>query len=173
ASAPLALRPEPASDGRHAPYFIDYIAQLLHEEGLRDPASRTGIRVFTTFDPLIQERAERVLSTSLAQYEKSYRHLRPLAGGELQGAFVALRPSDGSVLAMVGGRSYARSQFNRIVQAHRQPGSAFKPFVFLAGFQKAQMEHSPLFTAATVLDDSPLEMEVNGEAWAPQNFDQE
>jgi len=172
-AAPLALRPEPASDGRHAPYFIDYIGQLLQEEGLRDPASRTGIRVFTTLDPLIQARAEKVIATSLAQYEKDYRHLRPLAGGELQGAFVALKPSDGSVLAMVGGRSYARSQFNRIVQAHRQPGSAFKPFVFLAGFQKAQMEHSPLFTAATVLDDSPLEMEVNGEAWAPQNFDQE
>jgi penicillin-binding protein 1B len=173
AATPLSLRPEPASDGRHAPYFIDYIAQRLQEEGLRDPASHTGMRVFTTLDPLIQARAEKVIATSLAQYEKSYRHLRPLPGGELQGAFVALRPSDGSILAMVGGRSYARSQFNRIVQAHRQPGSAFKPFVYLAGFQKAQSERVPLFTAATVLDDSPLEMEVNGEAWAPQNFDQE
>ncbi|HEV8700523.1 MAG TPA: PBP1A family penicillin-binding protein [Candidatus Polarisedimenticolia bacterium] len=173
AATPLALRPEPASDGRHAPYFIDYIAQRLQEEGLRDPASHTGMRVFTTLDPLIQARAEKVIAASLAQYEKDYRHLRPLPGGELQGAFVALRPSDGSILAMVGGRNYARSQFNRIAQAHRQPGSAFKPFVYLAGFLKAQSEHTPLFTAATVLDDSPLEMEVNGEAWAPQNFDQE
>ena len=171
--APLLLRPEPAADARHAPYFIDYIAQQLQEEGLRDPASRLGIRVFTTIDPLLQARAEKILAAGLAQYEKDYRHLRPLAGGELQGAFVALRPSDGSILAMVGGRNYSRSQFNRIAQAHRQPGSAFKPFVYLAGFQKAQAERTPLFTAATVLDDSPLEMEVAGEPWAPQNFDQE
>ncbi|MBI1951613.1 MAG: PBP1A family penicillin-binding protein [Acidobacteria bacterium] len=170
---PLLLRPEPASDSRHAPYFIDYVAQQLHEEGLRDPASRLGIRVFTTLDPLLQARAEKILAASLAQYEKTYRHLRPLAGGELQGAFVALRPSDGSILAMIGGRSYSRTQFNRTVQAHRQPGSAFKPFVYLAGFEKAQAERAPLFTAATVLDDSPLEMEVAGETWAPQNFDQE
>ena len=170
---PLLLRPEPAADARHAPYFIDYVAQQLQEEGLRDPASRLGIRVFTTIDPLLQARAEKILAAGLAQYEKDYRHLRPLPGGELQGAFVALRPSDGSILAMVGGRNYSRSQFNRIAQAHRQPGSAFKPFVYLAGFAKAQAERTPLFTAATVLDDSPLEMEVAGEPWAPQNFDQE
>jgi penicillin-binding protein 1B len=172
-AAPLLLRPEPAADARHAPYFIDYVAQQLQEEGLRDPASRLGIRVFTTVDPLLQARAEKTLAAGLAQYEKDYRHLRPLPGGELQGAFVALRPSDGSILAMVGGRNYSRSQFNRIAQAHRQPGSAFKPFVYLAGFEKAQAERTPLFTAATVLDDSPLEMEVAGEPWAPQNFDQE
>ena len=149
------------------------MAKRLKEEGRRDPASRLGIRVFTTVDPLLQARAEKILAAGLVQYEKDYRHLRPLPGGELQGAFVALRPSDGSILAMVGGRNYSRSQFNRIAQAHRQPGSAFKPFVYLAGFQKAQAERTPLFTAATVLDDSPLEMEVAGEPWAPQNFDQE
>jgi len=171
--APLRLRPEPPADARHAPYFIDYVAQLLQEQGLRDPASRLGIRVFTTLDPLLESRAEKTLEDGLGQYEKNYKHLRPLPGGELEGAFVALRPSDGSILAMVGGRSYARTQFNRIAQAHRQPGSAFKPFVYLAGFQKSQEEHGPLFTAATVLDDSPLVMEVSGQSWAPQNFDQE
>jgi len=171
--APLNLRPEPPADARQAPYFIDYVAQLLQEEGLRDPASRLGIRVFTTLDPLLQARADQAVEAGLKQYERAYTQLRPLPGGEIQGAFVALRPEDGSILAMIGGRSYARSQFNRVTQAHRQPGSAFKPFVYLAGFQKAQDEHSPLFTAATVLDDSPLEMEVAGQPWSPQNFDQE
>ena len=171
--APLRLRSEPPADARQAPYFIDYVAQQLQEQGLRDPASRLGIRVFTTLDPLLQARAEKILEASLRQYEATYSHLRPLPGGELQGAFVALRPSDGSILALVGGRSYGRTQFNRIAQAHRQPGSAFKPFVYLAGFQKAQEERGPLFTAATVLDDSPLVMEVSGQPWAPQNFDQE
>ncbi len=171
--SPLRLRPEPPSDARQAPYFIDYVAQLLLDQGLRDPASRLGIRVFTTLDPLLEARAEKTLEDGLKQYESNYKHLRPLPGGELQGAFVALRPSDGSILAMVGGRSYARTQFNRIAQAHRQPGSAFKPFVYLAGFEKSQRERGPLFTAATVLDDSPLVMQVAGQEWAPQNFDQE
>jgi penicillin-binding protein 1B len=170
---PLSLRPEPPADARQAPYFIDYVAQLLQDEGLRDPASRLGIRVFTTLDPLLQARADQAVEAGLRQYERAYKQLRPLPGGEIQGAFVALHPADGSILAMVGGRNYARSQFNRVTQAHRQPGSAFKPFVYLAGFQKAQDEHSPLFTAATVLDDSPLEMEVAGQPWSPQNFDQE
>jgi len=170
---PLNLRPEQPADSRQAPYFIDYVAQFLQEQGLRDPASRVGIRVFTTLDPLLQARADETVEAGLKEYERAYKQLRPLPGGEIQGAFVALRPSDGSILAMVGGRSYARSQFNRITQAHRQPGSAFKPFVYLAGFQKAQDQHAPLFTAATVLDDSPLEMEVGGQPWSPQNFDQE
>jgi penicillin-binding protein 1B len=171
--APLNLRPEPPADARQAPYFIDYVAELLQDQGLRDPASRLGIRVFTTLDPLLQSRAEQAVETGLQQYERGYRQLRPLPGGEIQGAFVALNPSSGSILAMVGGRNYGRSQFNRVTQAHRQPGSAFKPFVYLAGFQKAQDEHTPLFTPATILDDSPLEMEVAGQSWSPQNFDQE
>ncbi len=170
---PLTLRPEPPADARQAPYFIDFVAQQLQEQGLRDPASHLGTRVFTTLDPLLQAHADKVVETSLRQYEHAYAQLRPLPGGEIQGAFVALRPSDGSILAMVGGRNYGRSQFNRITQAHRQPGSAFKPFVYLAGFEKSRIARSALFTAATVLDDSPLEMEVAGQPWAPQNFDQE
>ncbi|MGH9749142.1 MAG: PBP1A family penicillin-binding protein, partial [Candidatus Polarisedimenticolia bacterium] len=171
--APLRLRPEPSSDPRQAPYFIDYVAQELERLDLRDPASDVGLRVFTTIDPLLQARAQAVLEQSLAGYEKNYRHLRPLPGGEIQGAFVALRPRDGAILAMVGGRNYGRTQYNRVTQAHRQPGSLFKPFVFLSGFEKSQRERQPLFTAATVLEDAPLEMEVAGKPWAPRNFDGE
>ncbi len=171
--APLGLRPEPSHDPRRAPYFIDYVAQELEALGVRDPASRTGLRVFTTLDALLQARAESAVESNLARFEKEFPHLRKLPGGEIQGAFVALRPSDGAILAMVGGRNYQRSQFNRVVQAHRQPGSLFKPFVYLAGFRKAQEARDSSFTAATVLDDSPLEMEVAGEPWAPRNFDQE
>jgi penicillin-binding protein 1B len=177
ARAPLALRPEPSHDPRHAPYFIDYVAQELEGLGVRDPASRTGLRVFTTLDAPLQARAEAAVESNLARFEKEFAHLRKLPGGEIQGAFVALRPSDGAILAMVGGRNYQRSQFNRVAQAHRQPGSLFKPFVYLAGFRKAQDAHDSSFTAATVLDDSPLEMEVKvageTEVWAPRNFDQE
>jgi penicillin-binding protein 1B len=74
---------------------------------------------------------------------------------------------------MVGGRDYQQSQFNRVVQAKRQPGSLFKPFVYLAGFRESQEAGDSRFTAATVLDDSPLEMQVAGKTWMPHNFDEE
>jgi penicillin-binding protein 1B len=170
AAARLTLREEPSRDSRQAPYFVDYVADELHRAGRETPGG-AGLTVFTTLDPLLQDRAEQALQARLAKDETSYRHLRPLPGGSLQGAVVALRPSDGAILAMVGGRDYARSQFNRIAQAHRQPGSLFKPFVYLAGFARAQQDGAATFTPATVLDDEPLEMEVNDTLWAPHDFD--
>jgi len=171
AAAPLLLRPEPSHDPRQAPYFVDYVAEELHRAGIA--ADAAGLTVFTTLDPLLQARAEAALESRLAKDERTWRQLRPLPGGSLQGAVVALRPIDGAVLAMVGGRDYGHSQFNRIAQAHRQPGSLFKPFVYLAGFARAQEEGKPSFTPATVLDDSPFEEEVAGVVWAPHNFDEE
>ncbi|HZN03214.1 MAG TPA: PBP1A family penicillin-binding protein [Candidatus Polarisedimenticolia bacterium] len=172
AAAPLRLRPEPSHDPRQAPYFVDYIAEELRRVGIDDDSS-SGLTVFTTLDPLLQARAERALESRLAKDEKNWKQLRPLPGGSLQGALVALRPADGAIVAMVGGRDYGSSQFNRVAQAHRQPGSLFKPFVYLAGFQRAQEEGEASFTPATVLDDSPLEEVVAGKLWAPHNFDEE
>jgi penicillin-binding protein 1B len=172
AAARLTLREEPSHDPRQAPYFVDYVADELRRAG-RGAVDGAGLTVFTTLDPLLQERAEQALQARLAKDETSFRHLRPLPGGAIQGALVALRPSDGAILAMVGGRDYAHSQFNRISQAHRQPGSLFKPFVYLAGFARAQDDGAATFTPATVLDDEPLEMEVGDTLWAPHNFDEE
>ncbi len=167
----MNVRPEPSPVPRRAPYFLDTVAEALRELGLRDRAGRNGMRVFTTLDPLVQARAEAALSRSLSSFEKGYPGLRPTPGGELQGALVALRPSDGAVLALVGGRDYSSTQFNRVTQAHRQPGSLFKPFVYLAGFRKSQDAGDDSFTPATVLDDSPLEILVSGDVWSPRNFD--
>jgi penicillin-binding protein 1B len=171
--APLRLRSEPSRDPRQAPYFLDYVAQQLQDFGLRDPASQIGLRVFTTLDPLLEARAEAILGKSLEGFENGYRQLRRMPGGAMQGAVVALRPEDGAILAMIGGRDYSDSQFNRAAQAHRQPGSLFKPFVYLAGFRKAQDARDASFTAATVLDDSPLEIQVAGQAWSPRDFDEQ
>jgi len=84
---------------------------------------------------------------------------------------VALRPSDGAILAVVGGRDYRTSQFNRTYQARRQPGSLFKPFVYLAGFDRAQYDPGFVFTAATPLEDTPLVLVSGGKRYAPQNYD--
>jgi penicillin-binding protein 1B len=170
AAVPLGLRPEPSHDPRQAPYFVDYVAEALRGAGPLD-RDAGGVRVYTTLDPLVQARAEAALAHRLEEDERSYRHLRPMPGGSIEGAVVVLRPGDGSILAMVGGRDYRRSQFNRVAQARRQPGSLFKPFVYLAGFAQSQRGSDNRFTAATVLDDSPLELVVSGTSWAPHDYD--
>ena len=171
--AALGVRTEPSHQPRQAPYFIDYVAKELDRLVSRNPRRRQGLRVFTTLDPLLQARAETILTNRLNAYERDFAHLRPTSGGYLQGAVVAMRPEDGAVLAMVGGRDYRRSQFNRVAQAHRQPGSLFKPFVYLTGLRMAQIAREPTFTAATVLQDAPLEMRVGGKQWKPGNYDGE
>ena len=87
---------------------------------------------------------------------------------ELEGAFVALDPRDGAIKAMVGGYDFERSKFNRATQAKRQPGSAFKPFIYAAAFDRG-------LTPSTVIDDSPISFHtrIGGELveWSPRNFD--
>lgn len=158
--------------GRGVSYLADYVRQMIGEESSPD-FTRAGMRVFMTIDPTLQRLAEQTLTNGLQRLERGYRHLRRKEGAPLQGAMVVLDPRDGSVLAMVGGRDYATSQFNRITQARRQPGSLFKPFVYLAGYMQARENRSsePTFTPATRLEDEPLEMRVAGKLWAPANYD--
>jgi penicillin-binding protein 1A len=89
---------------------------------------------------------------------------------DLEGAFLALNPQDGSIKAMVGGYDFGRSKFNRATQARRQPGSAFKPFVYAAAFDQG-------LTPSTIIDDAPISFPttIGGEEveWAPENFDRE
>lgn len=82
---------------------------------------------------------------------------------EVQGALVALNPGDGAVLALIGGFDFQRSSFNRVVQAQRQPGSAFKPFIY-----SAALDHS--LTPASVLNDAPVVFEDGDDAWRPENY---
>ena len=168
-SRPLALAPvgESVASGR-LPWIEDYLASAIAPVTPEAVPSRAGYAVFTTFDPAVQRAAEQALESGLQQLDRR-------AGGErgeaLEGAVVVLRPADGALLALVGGRDFGRSQYNRATQAHRSPGSTFKPFVFLAGFERAARDPGFQFTAATVLDDSPLELRAGGKLWSPANFD--
>ncbi|NNM74925.1 transglycosylase domain-containing protein [Enterovirga aerilata] len=110
----------------------------------------TDISVKTTIDPGLQAAAERALTEELAQKGTKF--------GVGQGAFVAMRP-DGALRALVGGRNYAESQFNRATSARRQPGSAFKPFVYLAALEAG-------LGPDTVREDGPIS--VRG--WSPENY---
>ncbi len=144
-------------------YFVDYVAQgLLRDYG--DNALQRGLSVYTTLDVEMQLLAERAVESGLQNLERSYPALR--GDAPLQAALVALDPRTGDVLAMVGGRDYGASQFNRAILARRQPGSAFKPIVALAAL--AQRDR---YTLASVLDDEPLSVETPAGLWEPANYD--
>jgi penicillin-binding protein 1B len=156
-----------------APYLVDFLEEEVRRVFPDSPPSGAGLRIFTTVDPDLQARAEEALGAGLDHLERSTPALKRNPPGSLQGALVALRVSDGTILALVGGRDYRVSQFNRTYQAHRQPGSLFKPFVYLAGFDRAQADPTFTFTAATPLQDSPLELVSGGKPYAPQNYDRQ
>lgn len=128
-------------------YFVDWVAEALPDYAGKPD---TDVRVITTIDPDLQREAERVVATMLetegARVDAS------------QAALVAMTP-DGAVRAMVGGRSYAQSQFNRAVQAKRQAGSAFKPIVYLTAMERG-------LTPDTLRIDRPL----NYGGWSPANY---
>jgi penicillin-binding protein 1B len=89
-----------------------------------------------------------------------------------QAALIAVDPRTGDILAMVGGRSYNQSQFNRAVSANRQPGSVFKPFVYLAAFERAAEEGLEI-SPATLVNDEPTTFEADGKPWTPANYENE
>ena len=162
----------PVQQERFAPYFVDFVRQQLAEH--YDPGVLTseGFRIFTTLDTEQQRTAETVLSKGLRGLESAYPHLRrdePTA--KLQGILIAVQPQTGQIKAMVGGRNYAVSQFNRAVQARRQPGSLFKPFVYAAALSQAVTPEGSPYTAATRIEDSPVSLASPDGLWTPQNFD--
>ncbi len=164
--------------GNRAPYFLDHLQAQIQDLVPAEALRRGGLRVFTSLDLGVQERAERSLREGLDRLEKTYAEALdqkkdPERRGKLQGCVIAMRPESGQVVAMVGGRRYDESQFNRVVQARRQPGSLMKPFVYLTGFALSQKGDIPPFTPATLLEDEPLEIISGGELWTPQNYDKE
>ena len=168
---PLGLRskPLPVRSGR---YFIDFAAEQLRTE-LGQSANRRGLSVFTTLDMELQQAAEQAVHESLVELERYYPRLANHSA-PLQAALVALDPRTGEILAMVGGRDYGLSQFNRAVLARRQPGSAFKPIVALAALtheRGSRASDGPMFTLASVLEDRPLSVQTPAGLWEPDNYD--
>ncbi len=161
AAAPLAVAPfadplDPAGD------VLDAVQRELRRRGLEPQPGPEQVRVHTTIDPALQEAARGALAGALAELEEEDPSRRPL-----EGAVVVLDPANGAVRALVGGRAGTRGGFNRALDARRQPGSAFKPFVALAAFE----ERGAL--PSTPLADEPLTVETAQGPWSPQNFDRE
>jgi 1A family penicillin-binding protein len=141
-----------------APYFVNEIIKYITDE-YEDGAQMLfaeGISVYTTLDLGMQKAAEDAFSSTLDRY-----------GTDIEGALVAIDPSNGHVKAMVGGRDFSRSKFNRTVQAHRQPGSAFKPFLYTSAIDMG-------YTQATTLACEPVEFpQGNGQPYKPTDYGQQ
>jgi penicillin-binding protein 1B len=150
-----------------APFFLDYVRAATGAQlGAGSP------RIYTTLDPALQRAAEAAVARGLDRLESAYRSVRRSPSGErAQVALVALDPATGEVRALVGGRDYELSAFNRVTHAHRQPGSAFKPFVFLAALRRGPAGQPPAVTPASLVEDLPIELETPKEMWVPRNFE--
>jgi penicillin-binding protein 1B len=169
--APLTSISKPAS-GIQASHFVDLVLSQMGEP--REKVSEEGYAIYTTLDPDMQTAAEAAVQKGIEQLESRFKRLRTKPGQEpLQAALIALDPATGAIRALVGGRDYSESQFNRVVQAKRQPGSLFKPFVFLAAFSDPEVKNE--VTPASILQDSPISIEFGGgqqqQVWTPKNYD--
>ena len=168
--------------GELAPYFVEWVRQQL-EEQLGDKIYTDGLRIFTTLDVEMQQAAERNLEKQLRAIESGkygkFDHptleLYEAKSGSvdvnaenspyLQSALIAMDPRNGAVRALIGGRDFDDSKFNRATQALRQPGSTFKPIVYADAIHNGR-------PASYLLDDSPLLVpQPGGEVWTPQNYD--
>ena len=168
------LRPvSRASFKTKAPHFVDFVkAELAERYGAK--LKSEGLQIYTTLDVDLQQAGQRAVTEGLTGLEKKYRRLAEASKqAPLQGALIVLEPQTGNVRVLVGGRDYRRSQFNRVTQAHRQPGSLFKPFVYLAAF--ARRDLAKPVTPATIFQDAPItvawDRQQSEQQWTPKNYD--
>lgn len=151
--------PGPSSYTYNAPYFVDYVKQLLSEKFDDKVLAQAGLKIYTTLDLESTKYAQNVLADALKSelYKETYK--------ATQGAALAIDPRTGYIKVMVGGGSYAETKFNRTVQAHRQPGSTFKPFIYYTAFESGK------YNPASVVEDSRIEFKTPQGKWVPQNYD--
>jgi penicillin-binding protein 1B len=155
-----------------APYFVDYLGEELQND-FPGITQRTGaLEIYTTLDLNLQRYAQDAVRDGLAKVDQilAKRKRKP---GPSQAALVALNPRTGEILALVGGRFYNQSQFNRATTARRQPGSTFKPFVYLAAFERAAEEGRTDMTPASMVWDEPTTWTYDQQEWSPRNYESE
>ncbi|MCK5408051.1 MAG: transglycosylase domain-containing protein, partial [Candidatus Krumholzibacteria bacterium] len=177
-SEPIEIRPGRDEKSGFAAYFLEEVRRYLERKYGADRLYRDGLRVYTALDPYLQRVAEDSMETQLSRMEiwKGYENTKTrydslFAKGEhegpsdyLQGAVVAIDVQTGFIKALVGGRDFKHSKWNRATQAKRQPGSAFKPFIFLAAIESG-------YTPADIILDAPVVLDLpNGDVWKPSNF---
>lgn len=163
--APIQLTSDQVSE---APYFVEYVRRQLEERYGSTAIYQSGLGVYTTLDLDLQRMAQTTMDEGMLEVDKLLEGKIDTLSGQrpevIQGALVLLDFATGEIRAMIGGRSFADSKFNRAYQAQRQPGSAFKPFIYATA-----LTHG--FTQADVILDTPVVFrDERGGVWKPENF---
>ena len=145
----IHIRPAPEPDDNSAPYFLDYLQRETARQHFSE-GELAHLRIETTLDPDLQQAANQVVREHLARLDRLTAAHNKDAHPEA--ALIALDPQTGEILAMVGGRNYAQSHFNRATDAMRQPGSVFKPFVYAAALSRGVPPTTTFQNAVTRFD---------------------
>ncbi len=162
----LKFRPPSHQEASQAPYFVDYLADLLERDYGLGELTRPELTVYSTLDPALQKLAFEAVRLGLAEVDQlvAGRKNRP----DPQAALIAVDPASGEILALVGGRNYADGPFNRAVYAFRQPGSTTKPFVLAAALQQALEGGAPITLSSQILDE-PYSFHYENQTYSPRN----
>src|SRR5262249_36308990 len=170
AKEPLTVVPRALE--AEAPYFVDYVNQTIEKEypGLATTTDQS-VDVYTTLDLHLQRLAQDAVRDGLTNVDNLLA--RRKRKGKAEAALMAIDPRTGDILAMVGGRSYNQSQYNRALVSRRQPGSVFKPFVYLTAFEEAAEKGLTDITPATLVNDEPATWEYDDQRWTPENYEGE
>jgi penicillin-binding protein 1B len=162
AKTPLGVTDNVGRSANYFPAFLDLVRRQLREDYPEDELTEAGLVVFTTLDPLLQEKAETALSAELESQDKSGRK----GAKGLEGALVVTTPQTGEVVAVVGGRRASFDGFNRALDMKRPIGSLAKPLVYLAALETGR------YTPASTVIDEPIELKLEGgKLWKPGNYD--
>jgi len=167
--APVSVNPMFRGRGA-APWLVDYVRQQLDARLGPILVRQGGLKIYTTMNARMQWAAVEAVKRGVATIVKQKA---AKTGGDVpppETAMIAIDVKTGEIKAMVGGSDYGRSQFNRAVQAQRQPGSAFKPLVYAAALEQG-------LTPVTLIEDAPIQFEIGKsgrrETWAPENLDRQ
>ncbi|MEJ3601936.1 penicillin-binding protein 1B [Vibrio vulnificus] len=161
ASRPLDIQNVPRIASRQPAYFQQLSMELREKVG-EAFQGETGLRVFTSLDPISQDKLEKAISKKVPELGK-------VAGNELEAAAVAVDRTSGEIRAMVGGKRTGYDGFNRAINASRPIGSLVKPAVYLTALEQPEK-----YTLATTLQDTPLSLKGSkGSVWEPRNFDRQ
>ncbi len=175
---PIRLAP-PQGPANKAPYFTDFVkAELIRQLKGRiseHDLSEAGLKVYTTLDLTMNSAAQRAVSDGIGELEKRFKIPSNDPRRRLEGALASVDPVSGAVRALVGGRSYGQSTFNRILNMKRQVGSTFKPIVFLTALGKGFDPQGVPYGPGHPIDDSPwtLVYDRGKQSWTPRNYEKE
>jgi penicillin-binding protein 1B len=162
---------EPYSETNDAPYFVDYVKHELAERYPPGVLTGEGLRIFTTLDVHMDKEGVKAVGQNLSKLETKHPSLRRKEKTQqLESCLVAIEPQTGKIRAMVGGRNYHESQFNRVIQSRRQPGSAFKPVTYLAALEETLDGGPEHFLPSSYIEDTPFTWQYGDVSWTPKNY---